>query len=91
MTVMGRAGVAAMSDDGLFPQNYSEFLKKRDQMKGPNFQEVPIVSAAPPSVSFKEKLRWWSLDRWKRMKTIRQERDQRLLDIVRPKAPRNLS
>jgi hypothetical protein len=76
-----------MSDDGLFPDNYSEFLKKRDTAKGHDFEEVPEVSAVPPTVTFIEKLRWWSLNRWKRMKKIREERDRRLQEIIRLKTP----
>jgi hypothetical protein len=74
-----------MTDNGLFPKNYEEFLKKRDHGQGPNFEEVPLLSVVPPVVSFREKLRWWSLDRWKRREAIRQARDQRLMDIVQLK------
>lgn len=74
-----------MSDDGLFPTNYREFLKKRDTVRGHNFEEIPAVSTVPPTVTFAEKLRWWSLDRWKRMKKIRRERDRRVEEIVQLK------
>lgn len=76
-----------MSDEGLFPKNYRDFLRKRDKVKGFNFEEVPIVSVVPPMVSFVEKLRWWSMDRLKRMKKIRAERDRRIQEIVQLKPP----
>ena len=76
-----------MSDDGLFPKNYRDFLKRRNQVKGFNFEEVPIVSVVPPTVGFMEKLRWWSVDRWKRMKKIRAERDRRVQEIVQLQSP----
>jgi hypothetical protein len=74
-----------VSEEGRFPQIYQQFLQRRGQGQGFNFEEVPIVSEVPPAVRFPEKLRWWSLDRWKRMKRIRQERDRRLQEILRLK------
>lgn len=71
-----------MGDDGLFPKNYSEFLKKRDKGQGHDFEEVPIVSVVPPTVHFGGKLRWWSLDRWRRRRKITEERDRRLQEII---------
>ena len=71
-----------MSDEGFFPKIYRRFLERRTQVQGHNFEEVPIISKVPPIVTFREKLRWWSFDRWKRMKQIREERDRRLQEIV---------
>jgi len=78
-----------MSDDGLFPKTYSEFLRKRGEGRGHNFQELPLTSVVPPTVAFMEKLRWWSLDRWRRMRKIRKERDRRVQEIVQLKPPPN--
>ncbi len=74
-----------MSDDGLFPQTYQEFLKKRDQAKGYDFEHPTTGNVPPPAVTFGEQLRWWTLDRWKRIKKIREERDRRQQDIVQLK------
>ncbi|TAJ34890.1 MAG: hypothetical protein EPO64_00475 [Nitrospirae bacterium] len=71
-----------MSENGLFPSNYEEFLKSRGKAKGYEFQHAPSGSVAPPTVTFSDKLRWWTLDRWKRMKQIRAERDRQQSDIV---------
>ena len=71
-----------MSDDGLFPKPYQEFLKQREEVKGYEFQQAPAGSASPPVVTFRGKLRWWTWGRWRRMKTIRQERDKFQQEIV---------
>lgn len=72
-----------MGEHGLFPDSYKDFLKRRNDAKGYDFQHAPSGSALPPTVSFREKLRWWTWDRWKRKKVIRHERDQRVQDIFR--------
>lgn len=74
-----------MSENGLFPNNYAEFLKSRGKAKGYEFQHAPSGSVAPPTVTFSDKLRWWTIDRWRRMKKIREERDRRLQDIMQVK------
>lgn len=71
-----------MSDEGLFLDKYVWFFKNRDKSTGPNFHEAPPRSVPPPIVQFDEKLRWWSLDRWKRLKKEREERDRRLQEIL---------
>jgi len=76
-----------MGDEGFFPKIYRRFLERRTQAQGHNFEEVPIICKVPPTVTFKEKLRWWSFDRWKRMKQIRKERDRRLQEIVQLNSP----
>lgn len=78
-----------MSEEGFFPKIYRRFLDRRDEVPGHNFEEVPIVSEVPPIVTFKDKLQWWSLDRWKRLKKIRTERDRRLQEILQMKARHN--
>ncbi len=73
-----------MSDQnkGLYDDQYERFFKSKDQAQGYDFQEAQSGSAAPPAVTFLQKLRWWSWDRWKRMKTIRAARDRRLEEIL---------
>jgi hypothetical protein len=70
-----------MGGDGLFPESYKDFLKQRQQQNGYDFQHAPAGSVPPPVVTFREKLRWWTWDRWKRRKMIRQERDKRVQEI----------
>jgi len=71
-----------MSENGFFPEAYREFLDRRERAKGYEFQHAPSGSAPPPVVTFRDQLRWWTWDRWKRQKAIRQERDQRVQAIV---------
>lgn len=77
-----------MSDDGLYLDTYTEFLKKRPQAKGYDFQQAPVGSAPPPVVTFSEKLRWWTWRRWKRLRKVREERDRRVQDIMQLRTPR---
>lgn len=80
-----------MGDNGLFPSSYNKFLTQRDEVKGYEFQHAPSGSAAPPVVTFRDKLRWWTWDRWQRMKQIRQERDklqQEILQMRKGLSPR---
>jgi hypothetical protein len=35
-----------------------------------------------PAVTFQDKLRWWSLDRWRRRKKILTERDRLQREII---------
>lgn len=74
-----------MSGGNLYDDQYEEFFKNRDKVKGYDFQDAPAGSAPPPTVSFREKLRWWTWDRWKRMKKIREERDRQLQEIMQMK------
>jgi hypothetical protein len=71
-----------MGDNGLFPESYNRFLAQRDGVQGYEFQHAPSGSAAPPTVTFRDKLRWWTWDRWRRMKQIRRERDKLQQEIV---------
>lgn len=80
-----------MGDNGLFPESYNRFLRQRDEVKGYEFQHAPSGSATPPAVTFREKLRWWTWDRWRRMKQIRRERDklqQEILQMRKGLSPR---
>lgn len=75
---------ATMANDG-FLERYRRFFHKRDHAEGFEFHDPPPKSIPPPTVGFRQKLRWWSWDRWKRRTQIRQERDRRLQDILRIK------
>ncbi|MGH7208372.1 MAG: hypothetical protein ACREIL_03200 [Nitrospiraceae bacterium] len=77
----------SMREEDLFSSHYVDFLKNRGTQKGYHFQEAPSGSAEPPTVTFLQKLRWWSWDRWKRLKKIRAERDRQLQDIIHLKRP----
>lgn len=71
-----------MSDKGLYDHLYEKFFQSRDKAKGYDFQEAPTGSVPPQTVTFSERLRWWTWDRWKRRKKIREERDRRLQEII---------
>lgn len=76
---------AGNSSDGIYDHLYRRFFLNRERHQGYDFQHAPGGSAQPPVVTFREKLRWWSLDRWKRRKQILTERDRRQQDIIRIK------
>jgi hypothetical protein len=71
----------------LYQDIYQKFLEKKDQYQGYDFQESPAGSATPPSPTFAEKLKPWTLNRPSRLKKIRQARDQRQQDIINIKSP----
>ncbi len=67
---------------GLYEHLYQRFFENRDRHKGYDFQHAPGGSVAPPSVTFAQKLRWWTWDRWQRRKQILAERDRLQREIV---------
>ena len=71
----------------LYQDIYQKFLEKKDGYQGYDFQKSPVGSATPPSPTFVEKLKWWTLDRPSRLQKIRQDRDQRQQDIIKIKSP----
>ncbi len=71
-----------MSEDGLYEYQYERYRESRDQAQGYDFQHEPSGSLPVPPVTFAQKLRWWTWDRWRRRKKIRQERDRRIQDIL---------
>jgi hypothetical protein len=75
----------ADSNKGLYDQLYERFFRNRDSAKGYDFQQAPVGNLPPPVVAFSQRVRWWTLDRWKRRQRIRLERDRRLQDIVQIK------
>lgn len=82
-------GFAAMTDPnrGLYDHQYEEFLARRDEAKGYEFQHPPVGNVPPPTVTFPKPLRWWSWDRWKRRKQILDVRDRRVREIVQLRTP----
>ena len=72
------------TDDGkgLYDDQYTRFFENQDRGQGYDFQHSPSGSVPVPQVTFLEKLRWWTVDRWKRRKKIREERDRRLQEIL---------
>jgi hypothetical protein len=69
-------------EDESFSERYRKFFRKRQDAKGFEFHNPPPRSVPPPTVTFGQTLRWWSWDRWKRRRKIREERDRRLQDIL---------
>jgi hypothetical protein len=76
-----------MSDERLYLARYAKFFKERENAEGYEFQHAPSGNTPPPKVGFMEKLRWWTINRGERLRKIRQERDRRVLDIVRLRKP----
>ena len=70
----------------LYQDIYQKFLEKKDGYQGYDFQQSPVGSSTPPSPTFVEKLKWWTLDRPSRLQKIRQDRDQRQQDIIKIKS-----
>ena len=69
-------------DSGLYEHLYKRFFENRDRYKGYDFQHASGGSVAPPTVTFAQKLRWWTWDRWQRRKQILAERDRLQREIV---------
>ena len=66
----------------LYQDIYEKFREKRESAKGYDFQQALSGSMDPPTITFKEKLKWWTLNRPKRLKAISEERDRRQQEIV---------
>lgn len=73
----------ADSDKGLYEHQYGRFFTDRKGAEGYDFQHQTAGNVPPPPVTFAQKLRWWTWDRWKRRKEIRRARDRSLKDILR--------
>lgn len=73
---------AGGSGNGLYDHLYTRFFANRERHQGYDFQHAPGGSAAPPTVTFAQKLRWWTWDRWQRRKRILAERDRLQQDII---------
>lgn len=66
----------------LYLDIYEQFLNTRDTQKGFDFQEGKLKSVSPKSVSFTERVKWWTVDRPKRLRMIKQERDRQQQEIL---------
>lgn len=77
----------ADSSKGLYEHLYDRFFRAREGSKGYDFQHQTAGNVPPPPVTFAEKLRWWTLDRWKRRRALREARDRRVQEIVHLKSP----
>ena len=73
---------AADSSKGIYDHLYRRFFENRERHQGYDFQHAPAGSASLPVVTFREKLRWWTLDRWQRRKQILTERDRLQREIL---------
>jgi len=79
------------SGNGLYDHLYKRFFEQRDSHEGYSFQQAPGGSAPTPIVTFREKLRWWTWNRWRRRRKLLAERDrlqQDILQIKKPRAPK---
>ena len=74
--------VCVMGLKKLYSDIYKQFVHTRDAHKGFDFQETPITSIAPQSVSFRDRIKWWTVDRPQRVKKIEQERDRQQQAIL---------
>jgi hypothetical protein len=73
---------AGDSSKGIYDHLYRRFFENRKRHQGYDFQHAPAGSAPLPVVTFREKLRWWTLDRWQRRKQILTERDRLQREIL---------
>ena len=78
---------ASDQDKGLYDHLYRRFFEDRDHHLGYEFQHAPSGSAPTPVVSFRQKLRWWTWDRWRRRKKILAERDRLQREIIEINKP----
>ena len=67
---------------GVYDSQYERFFRNREHAQGYEFQRAPSGSVPVPKVTFSERLRWWTVDRWRRRKKIRAARDRRLQEIL---------
>jgi hypothetical protein len=74
---------------GIYDHLYRRFFSNRDRHQGYDFQHAPSGSAPLPRVTFQEKLRWWTVDRWRRRKKILTERDRLQHEIIDMKTRRS--
>ena len=66
----------------LYLDVYEQFAKKCDVTMGYNFQENHLGSTSPKIVTFRDRIKWWTLDRPKRLRVIKQERDRQQQEIL---------
>ncbi len=76
-----------MALKNLYQDIYRKFTENRTAHKGYDFQHSPAESVPPRQVTFKDKLKPWTINRPSRLKKIAQERDQLQQDIIALKHP----
>ena len=69
----------------LYLDIYKKFIENYSKAKGYDFQESRSGSAPPKRVTFKNRVKWWTLDRPRRLKIIRGERDRVQEEILNVK------
>lgn len=74
--------VPGMDLKKLYLNIYEQFIRTRDTHQGFHFQEETLKSVAPKTVSFKNRVKWWTLDRPSRLKKIERERDRQQQEIL---------
>lgn len=77
------------SGNGLYDHLYKRFFEQRDRHEGYSFQQAPGGSAPTSTITFGQKLRWWTYDRWRRRKQILAERDRLQQEILQIKKTGN--
>jgi len=75
------------SGNGLYDHLYKRFFEQRDSHDGYSFQQAPGGSAPTPALTFRDKLRWWTWNRWRRRRKLLAERDRLQQDILQMKKP----
>lgn len=68
---------------GLYDAMYEKFYEARQDATGYDLGQGPAAKVPPPTVKDLNPLKWWSLDRPKRLAAIRRVRDQFLNEILR--------
>ena len=76
-----------MALKNLYQDIYRKFTESRNAHKGYDFQQAPAESVPPRQVTFKDKLKPWTMNRPSRLKKIEQERDQLQQEIIALKHP----
>lgn len=66
----------------LYLNIYEQFIRQHDTAKGYNFQENHQGSTSPKTVTFKDRVKWWTLDRPSRLTKIKEERDRQQQEIL---------
>ncbi len=69
---------------GLYDYQYERFRRNQGTHEGYEFQHGPVGSTPPPVVTFRDKIKWWTLRGWRRKKILA-ERDRFQQDIIQIK------
>lgn len=76
-----------MALKNLYQDIYRRFAESRTSYKGYDFQHSTAESVPPRQVTFKDRIKWWTINRPSRLKKIAQERDQLQQEIIALKRP----